>query len=80
MTTTFKIDVSEIIEAPAGSKLHIAPVGTAAGFELPDGRIIKPWIVYEIEEGDSCRNLTHDEMLALGITQDIDFQRNVEEV
>lgn len=75
-----KINVSEIIEVPAGTTIHVAPTGVTPGFELPDGRVIKVWISYEIEEGNSCRDLTYDELSALGITQGLDVERHVEEV
>lgn len=39
-------------------------------FCLPDGRLLRPYIVYELEEaGDDPRDMGYEELLALGIEQ-----------
>ena len=77
---TFTITVSEKIALPEGSTIAYAESGAISGYRLPDGRLIRPWISYEIEEEDGDnQDLSYDELLALGIETGLDIERDIQE-
>lgn len=52
------------MDCPPGSVAN--PAGS--GVVLPDGRILKVWEAFELQDGDQCRDLDSAELSALGIT------------
>ena len=65
--TPATITVSDRVEIPAEAITYVSPIGTVCGLTLRDGRLVRPWITWEIEEtGGPYRDLTFDELLALG--------------
>lgn len=67
----FRIAVSEVLSCPDGTTL--SPDGRR--LVLPDGRMLGPWIALEIDED---RDLTFDDLLALGIDPGLDINRTIE--
>jgi hypothetical protein len=74
-----RITVSEMVEVPDDAEILHAPTGVVSGLRLADGRVVKPWLSYEMEEGDDASDLSHDEMLALGIDVGLDIERTIEQ-
>ena len=78
-TTTIKMTVTETLNVPAGTTIDIAPSGQVGGLRLPDGRLLRSWVMYEVEEADgSCVELSYDEMCDLDFDPGIEFTRDVE--
>jgi hypothetical protein len=69
----FRFSVTEVIGAPEGT----ATLPDGRGLQLPNGDIVKPWIVLELNED---RDLTGEEMDGLGLDAGLDFARVVEPV
>ena len=69
----FRFSVTEIIGAPEGT----ATLPDGRGLQLPNGDIVRPWIVLELNE---TRDLSGEEMDGHGLEAGIDFSREVEEV
>lgn len=79
--TMARVEVTETVDIPDDAEIAIAPTGAVQGFRLADGRLIRAWIAYEIEEEDgTCRNLTYDEMCALDIGAAEDTERHIQHV
>lgn len=57
------VTVTDSISVPEGSTIEIAPTGMTSAIKLPDGTILKPWIVYERNEDE---NLTYDQLVQIG--------------
>lgn len=75
------VTVTERLEIPDDAEIAYAPTGVVSGFRLKDGRIVKPWVSYEIEEDDETNHdLSHDEMQALGIEAGLDYERHIDRV
>lgn len=75
------ITLTETIEIPDDAEISTAPAGAINGFMLSDGRLVRPWIVYEIEEEDgSVRDLGTDELQSLDIGEPDDTSRHIEHV
>lgn len=80
------IEIATRITVPDGTTVETAPTtGVVIGFRLPCGRVVRPWVTYEIEEegaGDemTCRDLGHDELDALGIDDQADVVRAITEI
>ena len=67
------IDVSEHTGVPGNATIEITPIGTIGGIKLADGRVLRPWITWEIEETDGThRDLTFDELSELGFVPTLD--------
>lgn len=67
-----RINLAQVIEVPDDAEIWYAPGGTTPGFRLADGRLLRPQIVFELEEkrpgGDEVyRDLTYDELQALEV-------------
>lgn len=77
---TIEITVRERIDVPDDASLEYAATGFACGIRLADGRIVKPWIALEIEEDDEGHDMTSDELRAIGIDRDLDFERTLDVV
>ena len=76
-----RVTMIEDVEVPDGSEIHCGPTGMVAGFRLPSGELVRPWITYEIEDHDGeTRDLEQEELAALGIVDGEDGQRQVEEL
>lgn len=73
-----RITVSEIIEVPEGAEIAYAPTGLVSGIRLADGRVLKPWITYELEEDGEASDLGHDELTALGLDTGHDLERSID--
>lgn len=69
----FRITVTETFVAPEGTTL----LDGARGLRLPNGEIVKPSIVLELDEQ---RDLTGEEMDRLGLDVGLDFERSVEPI
>lgn len=74
-----RVTMSEIIEIPDDAEIEYAPTGVVSGIRLADGRTLKPWITYEIEEDEEASDLSHDELIALGVDQGLDIERTIEQ-
>lgn len=57
------VTVTDTISVPEGSTIEIAPTGITSAIRLPDGTILKPWIIYERDEEE---NLTDDQLIEIG--------------
>lgn len=67
------VDVTEHTGVPGDASIEITPVGTIGGIKLADGRLVRPWITWEIQEADGTnRDLTFDELSALGFVPTLD--------
>ncbi len=75
-----RVTVSEVIEIPEGAEVDYSPIGAVCGIRMADGRVVKPWITYEIEEDGQAADLTHDELQALGFDPGGDIERTIDEV
>lgn len=61
------VTVTERPDVPANAASDFASTGALRGLRLADGRLIRPWIVWEVEEsGGEYQELSHDDLLALG--------------
>lgn len=69
----FRFSVTEVIGAPEGT----ATLPDGRGLQLPNGDIVRPWIVLELNE---TRDLSGEEMDGIGLDAGVDFTRVVEEV
>jgi len=73
------IDVCEHTGVPGDASIDITPIGTIGGIKLADGRLVRPWITWEIEETDGThRDLTFDELSALGFVPTLDKTIGIE--
>lgn len=64
---TAVVDVCERTGVPGSASIYITPIGTIGGIRLADGRLVRPWMTWELEEVDGThRDLTHDDLVALG--------------
>ena len=75
-----RVTVSEIIEVPDDAEIEYAPTGAACGIRLADGRIVKPWLTYEMEEDGEASDLSNDELQALGFDPGVDIERSIDEI
>lgn len=77
-----EITVTERIEFPDDAEIEYAPTGVASGVRLSDGRLVKPWVALELEteDGSDAHDMSGDEVEALGLGRDIDFERTIEHV
>lgn len=67
------VDVTEHTGVPGNATIEITPIGTIGGIKLADGRVVRPWITWEIQEADGTnRDLTFDELSALGFVPTLD--------
>lgn len=77
------ITVTERIQVPDDAEINIAPSGMASGIRLADGRIVKPWICYELEtqiDGeDEHHDMDPDELSSIGFETNIEMERTIEE-
>lgn len=48
------VDVSEQTGGPDTASIDINTVGTIGGIRLKEGRLVRPWITWEIEEPARC--------------------------
>lgn len=79
--TELSVTLQEKVSFPDGSTIEYAVTGNVSGVRLKDGRLVKPWICYEIEEDDgSTHDLRQDEMTALDIDAGLDLIRRIEEI
>lgn len=78
--TEFRVTLSEVVEAPEGTEIVVAaPTGNVMGFRLPDGKIIRAWICYELEdEKGEHHDLTASDMNDLGFDTDIELERDIQ--
>lgn len=61
------VSVTDVIGIPATATIAHSPNGNTCGLRLADGRLVRPWITWEIEDaGENHRELDHDDLLALG--------------
>jgi hypothetical protein len=53
----------------AGIRPVMTPAGGQSGFQLPDGRVVKPWIAWELLEADAEEGvmISDPELEALGV-------------
>ena len=66
-TNSHAVTVTDRIEIPKDADKAFAPIGSLCGLRLADGRLLRPWITWEIEEADGSHHvLTHDDLMALG--------------
>jgi len=74
-----RVTVAEDVEVPEGSVVVLAPTGVVSAIRLPDGAEIKPWITYETDaDTDKPRDLSFEELAALGVDTGLDYSRQVE--
>ncbi len=74
-----EVGVTDLIEIPASAKIQFAPLGNICGLRLEDGRLLRPWIVWEIEEADGTqRDLSHDDLLVLGFQPSLETSITIE--
>jgi len=74
-----RVTVAEDVEVPEGSVVVLAPTGVVSAIRLPDGTEIKPWITYEADaDTDQPRDLSFEELAALGVDTGLDYSRQVE--
>jgi len=67
------IDVREHTGVPGNATIELTPIGTIGGIRLADGRRVRPWITWELEEADGThRDLTFDELSELGFVPTLD--------
>lgn len=72
-TITAIIDVREHTGVPGNATIKLTPIGTIGGIRLADGRHVRPWITWELEEADGThRDLTFDELSELGFVPTLD--------
>ena len=73
------VDVTEHTGVPGNATIEITPIGTIGGIKLADGRVVRPWITWEIQEADGTnRDLTFDELSALGFVPTLDKTIGIE--
>lgn len=78
-TITAIVEVSEHTGVPGSASIDMTPVGTIGGIRLGDGRLVRPWITWEIEEADgSHRDLDHEELVELGFAPTLDKTIGIE--
>ena len=78
-TNSHAVTVTDRIEIPGDAAKAFAPIGSLCGLRLADGRLVRPWITWEIEEIDgSHRELTHDDLLALGFQPSLETAISIE--
>lgn len=84
--TDARIVLSLAMSIAEGVNVDLAPTGRQRGFRLPDGRLVRPQIVFEIDDGASDpRDLTYQETVDLGIDisaydVEVEIEHEVEEV
>ena len=67
------IDVRENTGVPGNATIELTTIGTIGGIKLADGRRVRPWITWELEEADGThRDLTFDELSDLGFVPTLD--------
>ncbi|MGB3472105.1 MAG: hypothetical protein WBA51_14900 [Erythrobacter sp.] len=72
-TITAIIDVREHTAVPGNASIELTPIGTIGGIKLADGRLVRPWLNWEIEDFDGThRDLTFDELSELGFVPTLD--------
>ena len=69
----FRICVTEVIGAPEGT----VALPDGRGLQLPNGDMVRPWIVLELNE---TRDLSSEEMDGIGLEAGHAFERVVEAV
>ena len=73
------IDVSERIDVPGNATIQLSAMGNVAGIRLSDGRLVRPWVTWEIEEADGThRELAHDELVGLGFEPTLEGSIGIE--
>ncbi|MBS7671408.1 hypothetical protein [Croceicoccus gelatinilyticus] len=62
------VTISDEIHVPEGSEIQYGRDGNGIAIKLPDGKVIKPWITWELQEDETgdARDLTYDQMTELG--------------
>ena len=74
-----EVGVTDIIDIPANAEIHLTSIGNICGLKLADGRLARPWIVWEIEEADGThRELSHDDLVALGFQPSLETTITIE--
>lgn len=79
-----RIEIATKITVPDGTVVETASATAGViGLRLPCGRLVRPWVSYEIEEEGAdddmtYRDLSPDEMTALGIDDDTWVKRVIE--
>ena len=79
---TYTLNIEVNVTVPADAKEIHARDGIVVGFELPGGVLIKPWVVFEqctTSDQDDSKDLSHDEVTALGIEYEYETREFVEE-
>lgn len=67
------VEVREHTGVPGSATIELTAIGTIGGIKLADGRVVRPWITWEIEEADGThRDLAFDELSALGFVPTLD--------
>ena len=78
-TNSHAVTVTDLIGIPNDADEAFTPIGSLCGLRLADGRLVRPWITWEIEEADgSHRELTHDDLLALGFQPSLETAISIE--
>ena len=75
------VSVSEEIMVPEGCKIELAPTGAVSGIRLPNGKLLKPWVTYELHDDaadDDPVDQTYDDLCALGVMSGLEYRREVE--
>lgn len=67
----FRIAIATIVTAPEGTAVDDA----GRRLLLPGGETLSPWLALELDED---RDLTCDELLALGVEEALDIDRSIE--
>ena len=79
----YTLNIEASVNVPAAAKELKARDGSVVGFELPGGILIKPWVVFEqstTSTEDDTKDLSHDEVTALGVEYEYDTREFVEEL
>jgi len=66
--TRYAITIEATIDAPDKAEEILAHNNTVVGFKLSDGRLLKPWITWELEDPtiDRSGDVSADVLSALG--------------
>lgn len=62
------------MDVPATAGIALTAIGIQCGMRLADGRLVRPWLIWEIEDANGDhRDMTTDELSMLGLMLGIDI-------
>lgn len=78
---TYEVRITETISVPENCEIRYAPSGAVSGLVLPNGKMLKPWIVfehYDDPDGDPVGDANFEDLVEMGIDIGLDFERDIE--